>query len=218
MLLSLWRLTNQTCAETPIRIWEFCDSRKKKREREQDTACQSQKKSQRGPLFKSCQHTEWEETCQRSKNKSRQGNLTFCNVKFPCPPHLSPPWQSQSGTGVNVMKRKKRVEKKWKHDRLNCSGTPPTHRPLINISWSAHWGRAEVSQEGEKFRSIGGDSASPSWDKMRQDLGFQQRPCLTLHRSRFTQHLCLRKALIFKTSQAGGRRGVQTSECRYDYR
>lgn len=125
-LLSPWRLTNQTCAETAVRIWDFCDSKEKKREREreQDTACQSRRKSQRRPLFKSCQHAEWEETCRRSKNKSRQGNLTFC--AFFSPPL---PWQSQSGAGVNAMKRKKRVEKKWKHDRLNCSGTPPTLWP-----------------------------------------------------------------------------------------
>lgn len=31
VLLSLWRLTNQACAETPVRIWEFCDSKEKKK-------------------------------------------------------------------------------------------------------------------------------------------------------------------------------------------
>lgn len=95
VLLSLWRLTNQTWAETPVRIWEFCDSKEKKREREreQDTACQSQRKSQRRPLFKSCQHAAWEETCRRSKNKSRQGNLTFCAFFLPPPTLTKPIWR-----------------------------------------------------------------------------------------------------------------------------
>lgn len=160
------------------------------------------------------------------------------------------PWQSQSGAGVNAVKRKKRVEKSENMTDLIAVARLQHIGPntsLINTSWSARWGRAV----GRIFRSIGGDSASPSRDKTRQDLAFQQRPCFTLHRSRFTQRLCLRKALMFKTSRARhrktsifialelkntypwhhiccnmctehswvrGRRGVQTSECRYDCR
>lgn len=49
--------------------------------------CQSQRKSQRRPLFKSCQRAEWEETRRRSENKSRR--VEFNIFVSPPPPTLT---------------------------------------------------------------------------------------------------------------------------------